>query len=1125
MRVSNILDPIHAELEPRVWDDPASEKPVLKSTHAHWIKSQIYKTLEAAGYTDVEKWLTLVLTGSLTTYQYSANSDVDISLFVDTKIFPEWSRAEMIALMVQHLDGTTLPGTPFPLQDFVVGEGIKPSDLYKPGLRSGYNLDNSKWIVPPERDRVHDVRAEQGGFYAWALQMADKMERLLQYEPEQAIEFWHMIHKKRQRDMAAGKGDFAESNIVYKMLANRGLFPQISDVSGEYIAHTQREAMAVPLYHVAPTSARENIEQHGLRGHERSETQSPWSGEYGQPAGNYFWDDPRAAAQYIYPLHGQIQKARGEDGGDYPGDDPEFGMNHEIYDGTILEPEDEEGYEDEFKETPYDHTNPAHRALLPSYLQGYDIWHVPEGALQHVQRDPENFLIKQQEEGADWLTPEQALERSRQLEREHGEADYEGSGALRYYTPEHVPPESLSLHGHIPPWKMTQEGFYDSLDDDPPREYPESYHHVPIENWKTYKPPEHEEWVDPERFGKTAHVEYVPGQLHKGLWDEGGNLHMWPTAKGDEDWEPSHTGYAEENGLGEYTDPFVVHPNGTTNVWNDFDGWADPAHHAELQRSVPGLKVNEKWSFSKTAANDWFAPSYMVPDDVKQKIHEWAHTLPWPLGSRMQQPDRYHVTGIYSPTGWNDPTHHQWVQGHSGLTYPVQTIGVDNFTPAKLEDKVPVVLRLHHPQLEADTERLIDEAQARGLPVSRFPGGYKPHITLGHSPTPLEVDHPNLSFNVGPLRELHSYYDELKRPTIASAPKAPPHLRDMHEPTPDEKAELAKEFKVGESKCGNCSMFWKNKNGKGHCWGYGEHDVLAIEVCDSWAPDAKAKTSAGPSYRQIAKFVYDPTTNRMLLGQMGRPEGEHPTHNELFQHPSWNNWEGSDPTNAMFGELFHNGYGEVYSRPRVVQGKGTENPWKQQYRTEQALIRSVPGTKFTRPTNNSLDNPAWELEANPEITYIGEPPQIAPADQDTHWNFQAHVGIKQIAQQVYEQAVSGEGSTVNLAGEGPQTRYGFAPDLATQTPFALKTFSPADVETFIHRFGDRLRDPDKFVGAWIQGDEVILDVTEDSNDYQTAYDRAWKGHQKALWDSRVNEELPVRGLDYEQPSLDASSMA
>jgi death on curing protein len=238
MTLSNVLDPIHTGLSPHVWDEPESTHPRLKKQHAKWIKRTIFAALTQAGYTDIEKWLHLVLTGSLTTYQYSEGSDCDISLFVDTKLLPEWSRSEMIAVMVGKVDGTTLPGTPFPMQDFVVPGGLKPEDLYKPGLRSGYDLDTESWIVPPEPERVHDVQAEENGFYVYALQMADKMESLLKYEPDKAVTFWHQIHKRRQVDQKRGKGDFAESNIIYKFLANRGLFPKISEVSGEYIAKT-----------------------------------------------------------------------------------------------------------------------------------------------------------------------------------------------------------------------------------------------------------------------------------------------------------------------------------------------------------------------------------------------------------------------------------------------------------------------------------------------------------------------------------------------------------------------------------------------------------------------------------------------------------------------------------------------------------------------------------------------------------------------------------------------------------------------------------------------------------------------------------------------------------------------
>jgi hypothetical protein len=235
--VGNILNPIHSGLATQIWDDPVSEEPTLKPHVADFIKHTIYHALEVNGYARPKQWLHLVLTGSLTTYQYDDDSDCDISLFVNSEVFPEWSRAEMVAIMVDHCDGIKVPGSPFVLQDYVVPAHIKPADLYRPGLRSGWDIDSQRWITPPERARVHDVQAQENGFYVYALEQADKMDRLLKYEPKKAETFWHQIHERRRRDMASGKGDFAESNIVYKFLANRGLFPKIADLTGEHIAN------------------------------------------------------------------------------------------------------------------------------------------------------------------------------------------------------------------------------------------------------------------------------------------------------------------------------------------------------------------------------------------------------------------------------------------------------------------------------------------------------------------------------------------------------------------------------------------------------------------------------------------------------------------------------------------------------------------------------------------------------------------------------------------------------------------------------------------------------------------------------------------------------------------------
>jgi hypothetical protein len=143
----------------------------------------------------------------------------------------------------------------------------------------------------------------------------------------------------------------------------------------------------------------------------------------------------------------------------------------------------------------------------------------------------------------------------------------------------------------------------------------------------------------------------------------------------------------------------------------------------------------------------------------------------------------------------------------------------------------------------------------------------------------------------------------------------------------------------------------------------------------------------------------------------------------------------------------------------------------------------------------------------------------APWPQKESWSFEAKVDLDHVAQRVYETVAGGAGITINLHGEPPHTRYGFAPDLATQTPFPLETFSPQNVLAFIDRWRHRLMEPDKFIGVWIEDGQAILDVTEGHDDYDTAFRRAWDGQQRAMFDNVTQEDVPVRGLDYEQPTI------
>ena len=297
-RFSNILDPIKTSLDPDVFDNPEADMPKVHPRIVHWVKKHIYAVLKDTGYPDPHKYLRLVLTGSLTTYQWSYTSDFDVSLWVDVNHFPEWQRADMISVMVDRMDGTTVPGTTHPIQCFVVDSNkVSMDDLYRPGLRSAYDLDRQKWIVMPEKGRVLDVHKAYPALIQYAKIIEDKMRMLLKYDPPLAKVYWDEIHHKRQRDMRAEKGDYAESNIAYKWLANSGLFPQIAESTGEYIAKTSLKSLFSKfITRIDKETYRNALRIHGpVKPHKRAKRRGAVTPEW--------WNKYISEEPYSYHVH------------------------------------------------------------------------------------------------------------------------------------------------------------------------------------------------------------------------------------------------------------------------------------------------------------------------------------------------------------------------------------------------------------------------------------------------------------------------------------------------------------------------------------------------------------------------------------------------------------------------------------------------------------------------------------------------------------------------------------------------------------------------------------------------------------------------------------------------------
>lgn len=229
---SSILDPIQEILSPFIFDNPGAPEPNINPRIREWIIDSIY---EAASKFEAnpQSWAHLYMTGSLCTYQYSSSSDCDISVFVDPNTMPSWDRAKLIATMVSSVDGRAVAGTPYPLQVFVVSPQITPELLYQPTLRAGYDLDQNRWVSPPNKNLAQNVELDYNNLYVAALEASDKMEHLIKYQPTSALEYYKQIHKRRKKEEAEGKGDLSVGNVVYKMMDKKGLFNQLRDLAGE----------------------------------------------------------------------------------------------------------------------------------------------------------------------------------------------------------------------------------------------------------------------------------------------------------------------------------------------------------------------------------------------------------------------------------------------------------------------------------------------------------------------------------------------------------------------------------------------------------------------------------------------------------------------------------------------------------------------------------------------------------------------------------------------------------------------------------------------------------------------------------------------------------------------------
>jgi len=151
-KVASILDYPMPGLDVGVWDESGK----LKPEHKEVIVKQLMTWIRSEGLQDYEDWLKRIkIVGSLTTYQYMSESDIDVHIEVDLPKFiernnPKWSPEEAHEYLNElrkkiNEQKVPLPGTEHLVEYFFETPFVNPEGSPRSGI---YDLQEG-WLVPP----------------------------------------------------------------------------------------------------------------------------------------------------------------------------------------------------------------------------------------------------------------------------------------------------------------------------------------------------------------------------------------------------------------------------------------------------------------------------------------------------------------------------------------------------------------------------------------------------------------------------------------------------------------------------------------------------------------------------------------------------------------------------------------------------------------------------------------------------------------------------------------------------------------------------------------------------------------------------------------------------------------
>lgn len=260
-KLAAMLDPVQSRMSTEIWTSDNKLRQDVKKR----ILELLYKAIPESRVSNV------LIMGSLTSYQYNATSDLDLTVFVRDAIDIELGSAQSV--LVSHISHIPIhPGTKRTMQYYVTKSRPRELESFENNSTAVYDVLSDLWITPPKTpDQLQDpenrfvlelsiAKAYKRDF----IRLADKYDALkaiydktndsgAQEQTVQAlrnlIALVNHIYKER-KDHYSGWGVGRESwrNVVFKVVqySSRGdMFEKILKLGGELPRNEKGEIILI----------------------------------------------------------------------------------------------------------------------------------------------------------------------------------------------------------------------------------------------------------------------------------------------------------------------------------------------------------------------------------------------------------------------------------------------------------------------------------------------------------------------------------------------------------------------------------------------------------------------------------------------------------------------------------------------------------------------------------------------------------------------------------------------------------------------------------------------------------------------------------------------------------------